>query len=111
MSMSSILPIEPAAYTGMEWRTQARRTPGAVTAVERTAGDKRDGDAKGLDYKADTGKDKRRQNDSSALTPREEKIVEELKKRDAEVRRHEMAHLRAAGPYGLVRSRFVDRYA
>ncbi len=33
------------------------------------------------------------------LTPSEEKQVRELKKRDAEVRRHEHAHLGAAGPY------------
>ncbi len=33
------------------------------------------------------------------LTPEEEKQVEELKKRDAEVRRHEQAHLNAAGAY------------
>jgi len=34
-----------------------------------------------------------------ALTTSEKKQVEKLKKRDAEVRRHEQAHLTAAGPY------------
>ena len=33
------------------------------------------------------------------LTPQEERRVEELKRRDAEVVRHEEAHFRAAGPY------------
>lgn len=33
------------------------------------------------------------------LTPEEEKKVEELRKRDAEVRRHEQAHRSAAGSY------------
>ncbi len=36
---------------------------------------------------------------STELTPSEEKQVRELKKRDSEVRRHEHAHLGAAGPY------------
>ena len=33
------------------------------------------------------------------LSPEEKKQVEKLKKQDAEVRRHEQAHLTAAGPY------------
>ncbi len=36
---------------------------------------------------------------SNELPPEEEKQVKELKKRDAEVRRHEQAHISAAGPY------------
>lgn len=35
-----------------------------------------------------------------ALTPEEEQRLKYLKKRDAEVRRHEQQHLAAAGPYG-----------
>jgi len=38
--------------------------------------------------------------DPTDLTPEEEQQVRELKKRDQEVRRHEQAHARAAGPYG-----------
>ncbi len=38
--------------------------------------------------------------DPSELTPEEEQKVRELKKRDREVRQHEQAHARAAGPYG-----------
>lgn len=38
--------------------------------------------------------------DPTELTPEEEQQVREFKKRDAEVRRHEQAHARAAGPYG-----------
>ena len=34
------------------------------------------------------------------LSPEEKKQVEHLKQQDAEVRRHEQAHLAAAGPYG-----------
>ncbi len=34
------------------------------------------------------------------LSPEEKKQVEQLKQQDAEVRRHEQAHLAAAGPYG-----------
>lgn len=34
------------------------------------------------------------------LTPQEQAQVDQLKRRDAEVREHEQAHLRAAGPYG-----------
>jgi hypothetical protein len=35
----------------------------------------------------------------NSLSPEEQKEVEALKKRDAEVRQHELAHLSAAGPY------------
>jgi hypothetical protein len=44
-----------------------------------------------------------RRNPSShaELSAEEQKTVEQLKKRDAEVRRHEMAHKRAAGPYAM----------
>ncbi len=35
------------------------------------------------------------------LTPEQKKQVEALKKRDAEVRRHEQAHKAVAGPYAL----------
>lgn len=38
--------------------------------------------------------------DPGELTPEEEQKVRELKKRDQEVRQHEQAHARAAGPYG-----------
>lgn len=38
--------------------------------------------------------------DPTELTPEEEQKVRELKKRDREVRQHEQAHARAAGPYG-----------
>ncbi|GAB5519079.1 MAG: hypothetical protein RhofKO_13300 [Rhodothermales bacterium] len=34
------------------------------------------------------------------LTPQEQAQVDQLERRDAEVREHEQAHLRAAGPYG-----------
>jgi hypothetical protein len=36
---------------------------------------------------------------ADALTAEEEQLVEALKKRDAEVRRHEAAHVAAGGPY------------
>ncbi len=42
----------------------------------------------------------KRVGDRVELTAQEKKEVAELKKLDAEVRRHEQAHLAAAGPYG-----------
>ncbi|MEQ8664175.1 MAG: putative metalloprotease CJM1_0395 family protein [Rhodospirillales bacterium] len=52
--------------------------------------------------KSATARDGARQSggDPTELTPEEEQQVRELKKRDQEVRRHEQAHARAAGPYG-----------
>lgn len=38
---------------------------------------------------------------SGELTEEEKRMVKELAERDAEVRRHEQAHLRTAGPYAL----------
>lgn len=43
------------------------------------------------------------------LTSSEKKQVEKLKERDAEVRRHEQAHLAAAGPYGKGPPKFEYR--
>jgi hypothetical protein len=42
-----------------------------------------------------------KQGASGELSPEEQKVVAELKKRDADVRRHEMAHKRVAGIYAL----------
>lgn len=44
-----------------------------------------------------SGAQQSRQESTQQLSPEEQKEVEELKKRDAEVRRHEQAHLAAAG--------------
>jgi|GEM_PF-2501013 len=46
---------------------------------------------------ADKAKEKENAEASNKLTPEEEEQVKELKKRDAQVRTHEMAHLAAAG--------------
>ena len=48
------------------------------------------------EYSVDTAK---RGSDGQPYTPDEVKEIEELKKRDLEVRRHEQAHFRAAGRY------------
>jgi hypothetical protein len=44
---------------------------------------------------------------SQALEPREQRAVEELRKRDREVRTHELAHLLAAGPHATGGPRFT----
>lgn len=56
----------------------------------------------GTDPSADTGEDGEEKSDGQPggdLTEEEEKVVDELKKRDQEVRRHEAAHAAAGGQY------------
>ncbi len=44
-------------------------------------------------------RDERAATDARGLTEQEQKVVEQLKKRDREVRRHEQAHANSGGPY------------
>jgi len=51
------------------------------------------------DSSKDSTQDKKIKTSKDDFTPYEQKIIEELKSRDQEVRDHEMAHVAAGGPY------------
>ena len=71
-------PTEAALPTSDTRADEASDSEGATESAEQSEGPQRPGE----------------------LTPDQEEEVEELKRRDAEVRAHEQAHKAAAGPYG-----------
>ena len=119
-ALTSISPIAPASNAGMgdvqameaqkeqEDRQQAELNPALASAAGAIT---RQGDSVDLSRTSARSRSGERATESSnsepkaqsatgeALSPDEQKQVEKLQERDAEVRQHEQAHVAAAGPH------------
>ena len=80
--------VSAAGYTPPVSRVQGHNRPEAATGIAPTGTAEAEAENKGQPSKTPGVKQ---------LTPEEEKVVQELKQRDAEVRRHEAAHMAAGG--------------